>query len=211
MDSSAGKGVPLWLKLVWTAWVALWAPIYWKQYGAQNFLYFCDIGNVLITFGLWFESRLILSWQAVGLLIFQTLYTFDLTVALLTGKHAIGGTEYMFDPAIPLLVRLLGLYHLIVSPLLLWSVQRLGFDRKAWRWQVAEAVVVVPVCYFWRPQFDVNWARGMGHEQHVMPGWLYLIAYLTGTCTLVYWPTHLLLLRWSKSGGREVNRGHQQP
>ena len=206
MDSSAGNGVPLWLKLAWTAWVALWAPIYWKQYGAQNFLYFCDIGNVLITFGLWFESRLILSWQAVGLLIFQILYTFDLSVAVMSGKHAIGGTEYMLDPAIPLLVRLLGLYHLIVPPLLLWSLRRLGFDRKAWKWQVAEAAVVVPVCYFWRPQFNVNWARGIGHEQHVMPGWLYLIAYLIVTCTLVYWPTHLLLLRWSKSGSRGVNR-----
>src|ERR1017187_8237038 len=124
----ANSRIPLWLKLAWTAWVLVWAPLYWKYYGAQNFLYFCDLGNLLITFGLWLESRLILSWQAVGLLVFQTLYALDLIAALLFGKHLTGGTEYMFDPAVPLFVRLLGLYHLAVPLLLLWAVRRLGYD-----------------------------------------------------------------------------------
>ena len=40
--------LPLWLKIGWTIWLIVWAPLYWRQYGAQNFLFFCDIGNVLI-------------------------------------------------------------------------------------------------------------------------------------------------------------------
>ena len=132
MNGHAKSRIPLWLKVAWTAWVLVWAPVYWKQYGAQNFLYFCDLGNFLIALGLWLESRLIISWQAVGLLVFQTVYAIDLIGALLLGKHAVGGTEYMFDPAIPLLVRLLGLYHLMVPPLLLWAVRRLGYDQNAW-------------------------------------------------------------------------------
>src|SRR6266436_7718717 len=87
--------IPLWLKLAWTAWLLVWAPLYWKHYGAQNFLYFCDLGNLLIAIGLWMESRLILSWQAVGLLVFQTLYAVDLIVALVFRPPPIGGTEYM--------------------------------------------------------------------------------------------------------------------
>jgi len=43
--------VPFWLKITWTIWLIVWAPVYWRQYGAQNFLYFCDIGNVLIGVG----------------------------------------------------------------------------------------------------------------------------------------------------------------
>ena len=89
------------MKFAWTAWILVWAPLYWKHYGAQNFLYFCDLGNLLITLGLWLESRLILSWQAVGLLLFQTLYTVDLLAALVLKIHLIGGTEYMFDPGHP--------------------------------------------------------------------------------------------------------------
>src|SRR5579885_535734 len=117
-DQSAGRGIPLWLKVLWTAWIVVWAPVYWRQYGAQNFLYFCDVGNVLITAGLWAESSLILSWQAVGLLIFQSLFAIDLLGAVVFHHHAFGGTEYMFDPKIPLLVRMLGLYHIAVPPLL---------------------------------------------------------------------------------------------
>ncbi len=201
-NRQANSRIPLWLKLAWTAWVLLWAPLYWKYYGAQNFLYFCDLGNLLIVIGLWMESRLILSWQAVGLLVFQTLYAFDLIVAFLLGKHLIGGTEYMFDPAIPLPVRLLGLYHLAVPLLLLWAVRRLGYDHNALKYQILTTCVVVPINYFWRPQYNVNFARGIGHQQHLMPGWLYLLGYLVVAPLLVYWPTHWALRRWAAKGNR---------
>jgi hypothetical protein len=188
--------IPLWLKLAWTAWVVVWAPVYWKYYGAQNFLYFCDLGNLFIALGLWMESRLILSWQAVGLLAFQIFYSLDLIVALLTGKHVTGGTEYMFDPTIPLPVRLLGLYHLAVPALLLWAVRRLGYDQNALKYQILTTCLVVPINYFWRPEYNVNFARGIGHQQHLMPGWLYLLGYLVVAPLLVYWPTDWALRRW---------------
>lgn len=192
------RGIPTWVKLAWTVWILFWAPIYWRQYGAQNFLFYCDIGNLLITLGLWMESRFIISWQAVALLVFQTLYTIDLVGALLSGHHAFGGTEYMFDPGIPKSVRLLGLYHILVPPLLLWIVYRLGYDRSAWKWQVVTLWILLPINFFWRPQYNVNFARGIGHEQHLMPAWLYLIGYLVVVPMAVYWPTHLALEGWSR-------------
>jgi hypothetical protein len=197
MSAHANSKIPLWLKVAWTAWLAVWAPLYWRQYGAQNFLYFCDIGNFLIAAGLWAESPLILSWQAVGLLVFQTLYSVDLIGAALFGNHVIGGTEYMFDPKVPLLIRLLGLYHLVVPPLLLWAVRRLGYDERGWKLQTFTAWIVVPINFFWRVQYNVNWARGLGHEQHLLPQWLYLLGYLIVVLAVVYWPTHLALKRWA--------------
>lgn len=197
-NRSAKSRIPLWLKVAWTAWLLVWAPIYWRQYGAQNFLYFCDVGNFLIAIGLWTDSRLILSWQAVGLLVFQTLYAIDLIGAVLSGHHVFGGTEYMFDPKISLFVRLLGLYHLVVPPLLLWAVRRVGYDREALRWQTFTAWTLVLFSYFWRPEYNVNWARGIGHEQHVVPHWLYLAIYLIVVPVVVYWPTHVALRSWSQ-------------
>jgi hypothetical protein len=196
-DRRLNSRIPLWLKVAWTVWVVVWAPVYWRQYGAQNFLFFCDLGNFLIAVGLWLESRLILSWQAVGLLVFQTLYAIDLIGALLSGWHVIDGTEYMFDPNVSSFVRLLGLYHLVVPPLLVWAVRRLGYEPQAWKWQTLTAWIVVPINFFWRPQYNVNWARGIGHEQHVVPAWLYLAAYLIVVPLVVYWPTHLGLKRWT--------------
>src|SRR5262249_30100773 len=149
--------VPLWLKLLWTVWVALWIPYYWNYYGAQNFLWFCDLANFFILAGLWLESPLIFSWQATALLLFQTLYAIDLLGAFFTRKHVIGGTEYMFDPGVPLFVRLLSLFHVVTPPLLLWAIWRLGYDARGWKLQTLTAWIVVPVCYFWRPQFDINW------------------------------------------------------
>lgn len=205
MNGRPKSRIPLWLKLAWTAWVWVWAPVYWRQYGAQNFLYFCDLGNFLIAAGLWLENRLIISWQAVGLLVFQTLYAIDLMGAFLFGRHLLGGTEYMFDPKISLAVRLLGLYHLAVPPLLLWAVRRLGYDPRAWKLQTLTTCIIVPINFFWRPQYNVNWAKGIGHEQYVMPPWLYLLGYLIVVPVVVYWPTHVALASWiRKAHGRSV-------
>jgi hypothetical protein len=186
--------VPLWLKIAWTLWVLVWAPIYWRQYGSQNFLFFCDLGNILIAIGLWMESALIFSWQACGLLLFQTSFTLDLAGAFVIGRHLIGGTEYMFDPNIPLLIRLLSLFHVVTPPLLLWAVWRLGYDARGWKLQTLTTWIVIPINYFWRPQYDVNWARGLFfHQQHFVPGILYVLIYLTVVPAVVYFPTHLLL------------------
>ena len=193
--------IPLWLKIAWTIWLMAWAPLYWKQYGVQNFLFFCDLGNIFIGIALWLESSLIFCWQACGLLLFQSLYIIDLAGALVTGHHFIGGTEYMFDPSLPLAIRLLSLFHVVTPPLLLWALRRLGYDSRGWKYQTLTTWVVVPINYFWRPQLDVNWARGLFfHEQHLVPGWFYLLAYLTVVPLLVYYPTHLflkwLVLKW---------------
>lgn len=196
--------VPLWLKVSWTVWVLIWTPIYFRQYGAHNFLFYCDLGNIFIGAALWLESALIFSWQAVGLLLFQSLYAVDLIVALLSGWHPFGGTEYMFDPKIPVIVRALGLYHIVVPPLLLWAVRRLGYDGKGLLYQTLTLWVLLPINFLWRPQYNVNWARGLGHEQHLVPSWLYLASYLVVVPVVVYWPTHVLLARWTGSKARRV-------
>jgi hypothetical protein len=152
---------------------------------------------VLLRFGQSIHpGPLIFSWQATSLLLFQTLFVIDLAGALLSGRHLIGGTEYMFDPHVPVAIRLLSLFHVVTPPLLLWGIWRLGYDPRGWKYQTVTAWIVVPVNYVWRPQFDVNWARGLFfREQHAMPGLAYLLIYLTVVPTMAYYPTHRLLLR----------------
>ncbi|MGD0759314.1 MAG: hypothetical protein ABR921_10440 [Candidatus Sulfotelmatobacter sp.] len=174
--------VPLWLKIAWTVWLIAWAPIYWSHYGLQNFLFFCDIGNILIGIGLWLESPLIF------------------------GHHVIGGTEYMFNPDLPLFMRLLSLFHVVTPPLLVWAIWRLGYDPRGWKWQTVTCWIVVPINYFWRPEYDVNWARGLFfRDQHVVPGVVYLLAYLVLVPLVIYFPTHRLLVwltrRWKRRPG----------
>src|ERR1700728_2645260 len=187
--------IPLCIKVLWTLAVIVLVPIYWRQYGLQNFLFFCDLGNLFIVAGLWLESPLIFSWQATGLLLFQTLFTLDLIGALISGRHWIGGTEFMFDPQVAIAIRLLSLFHVVAPPLLLWAIWRLGYDIRGWKYQTITTWIVVPINYFWLPQFDVNWARGpFLREQHVVPGPVYLFAYLIIVPVVVFYPTHRFLL-----------------
>ena len=63
--------------------------------------------------------------------------------------------------------------------------------------------VVIPVNFFWRPNADVNWARGLYfHEQYAVPGWTYLLTYLIVVPLAVYFPTHLFLKRLNRSWHR---------
>jgi hypothetical protein len=100
-----------------------------------------------------------------------------------------------------LVIRVLSLFHLATPPLLLWAIWRLGYDRRGLRLQTVMTWIVVPINYVWRPEKDVNWARGLFfREQHVVPGIVYLAAYLVTITVAVYWPTHIFLARWAKRG-----------
>ena len=59
--------LPLWLKLAYTAFMAVLVPVYWYYYGPTNFLYFCDVALFLTLAGIWLESPLLVSMCAVGI------------------------------------------------------------------------------------------------------------------------------------------------
>ncbi|HLY10849.1 MAG TPA: hypothetical protein VKW04_16220, partial [Planctomycetota bacterium] len=179
--------IPLWLKVAWTLWVAIWAPIYYHKYGSKNFLWFCDLGNFLIMAGLWAESAVVLSWQACSVLMVQILFTIDLVVRALFGVHPIGGTGYMFDDDgshLSLGLRLLSLFHVVTPPVLIWCLSRTGYDGRGLAFQVATNAVVLPVCWLgWPETVNLNWVWGpFDRPQYVVrPPWLYLIL-----CLLAY-------------------------
>jgi hypothetical protein len=197
---SAGR-IPLWLKIGWTAWVAVWAPCYWVHYGPQNFLWFCDIGNFMIMIGLWLESPVVLSWQACSVLLVQVLFTVDLVARALTGHHPVGGTEYMFNDDgsnIPVGMRLLSLFHVATPPVLLWSLKRTGYDRRGLYWQIATSCIVLPVCWLgWDEKLNLNWVWGpFNRPQYVVRPWIFLLVAMAAYPLLLHLPTHLLLSRF---------------
>ena len=93
---ATARRVPLALKLVYTAFLAVLIPVYWYNYGPTNFLYFCDVALLLTLVGVWTESRLLISMPAVGILVPQALWVVDFVVQL-TGHRLTGMTGYMFD------------------------------------------------------------------------------------------------------------------
>lgn len=201
--ATRAPSIPPSVKLVYTALFLVWAVVYWRGYGPSNFLWFCDLANFVILAGLWTESPLLLSSQAVSVVLVQTVWSLDVLCRLLTGSHPIGATEYLFDASTALGLRLGSLFHPVMPPFVLWCLWRLGYDRRGWLLQTAIAWVVLPVCYALLPDENLNLVRGPGDApQTLAPPLVYLAALLIGYPLALYLPTHLLLRRWFATAPR---------
>lgn len=189
--------IPLGLKVVYTIFVCALAPIYWRQYGPANFLWFSDIALLALVPALWLENPLLVSMMAVSVVFFEALWNIDFFFCLATGKSLIGLSAYMFDPRIPLFIRGLSAFHIVLPALLLWTLHRLGYDERAFLWQTTVALVVLPLSYLVsNPQENVNWVHGFGQNpQRILPGPLFVILLMLLFPLAVYLPTHLVFAR----------------
>lgn len=174
----------------------IWVPVYWIQIGPANFLWLCDVTNFVILVGLWAESALLLSAAACGAFLIQSIWCLDFFSRLIFGVHALSGTEYMFDPAEPLWLRSLSLFHVAVPILLIYCVKRLGYDRRAFAFQSALAAIVLPLSFLPDKERNLNWVwKVFGVEQTWMPPWAWLLVCLLAYPLLIFWPIHQLLTR----------------
>jgi hypothetical protein len=142
VNSPARSLFPRW-RWVALAWLLVYLPSYSLTYGAANFLFLCNIAVVLTCVGLWRGSALLLSSQALSSLLVDVVWALDFLSRLLSGRHLIGGTEYMFDARWPLFTRLLSLYHLALPGLFLAWLRRTGYDRRAYLLQSLIALLAV--------------------------------------------------------------------
>lgn len=197
--------MPLWLKITWTAYAAVVLGMYWRHYGPVNYLWFSDIALLMTVPALWLENRLIASTMAVIVLLPELAWNLDFFARLLTGWNPVGLADYMFQHERPLYLRALSLFHVVLPPLLVWMVWRLGYDPRAWGIATALALIVFPLSRLVStPEDNLNWIYGWGDRpQQVMPPWAYVGLLMIGFPLLVYGPTHLLLLhalgRWGRA------------
>jgi hypothetical protein len=185
-----------WFRWLALAWLAVWFVAYWHAWGPANFLHLCDIAVILTCIGLWTNSALLTSSQAVSSVLIDLVWTLDAAFRLIFGHHLIGGTEYLFDATTPLWARLLSLFHIILPFILLRSLSRLGYDRRAWKLQSAILLPVLIASRFVTPEQNLNFAvkdpflhRSYGPAPaHLFITFLFLVF-------VVYFPTHLLFSR----------------
>ena len=203
--SSSSPRVPLWVKLLFTAFMAVLIPVYWTQYGPTNFLYFCDASLFITLIGIWAESTLLVSIAAVGIIGSQTLWVLDFVSALL-GHHLTGMTDYMFDDQRSLFLRGLSLFHGWLPFLLLFLVFRLGYDKRALPLWTALAWTLVLISFFFLPPpstdhgiapVNVDYVYGFSDTQAQtwMPARLYVVTEMIALFLLLYYPMHRLLGR----------------
>lgn len=198
--------VPLWLKLLYTAFVAVLVPNYWRDYGPTNFLYFCDVALLMTLVAVWTEKSLWASAPLVGILVPQLLWMVDFLAAA-AGVNITGMTAYMFDVNKPFFTRFLSFFHFWLPLLLLYLVVRLGYDRRAWlTWSVI-GVLLLFACYFWMPPppapsehpnlpVNINYVYGMSDAgpQTWMDANVWFLVEMALLVFGIWLPTHIVLL-----------------
>lgn len=184
--------IPFWLKLAFTLWLIIWVPSYLWVYGPQNFLWLCNLANFLILIALWSENRLLMSAQLLAVLIVGSVWTLDVGIAALITGQPILGTDYMFDEQIPLATRMLSVFHTILPIVAVYSVLRLGYDRRGLWLQTGVTLAVIPLTrLLTEPERNINWVYApFNQPQDVLPDWLYIIALMLVWPLLLYLPLH---------------------
>ena len=170
------------LKWLALAWLAIWIPAYWRVWGWQNFLHLCDVAMILSCVGIIFGNRLLVSSQALATLLPGAMWGLDAGWRLFFHHNLIGGTEYLWDGTVPLWVRLLSLFHIVLPIVLAVLCFRIGYDRRALALQSAITFFLMVI------------SRWMG------PAALHVAIIFVGAVLLFYEPSHALLRR--KLSGR---------
>lgn len=183
-----------WIAIPYAMFVAVLIPVYWDAYGPGNFLWFSDLALFGLLLSLWTGWRLPYSMVAVGVLPLEILWLAD----FVTGGNLIGLAAYMFDGDQPLHLRLLSSFHLFLPPITIWLLASRGYDRRAFRVQLAFGVLVLVASWLLTaPEDNINWVHGFGDgEDRVTwaPPLVHLGVYVA-LLPLGYWIVHRILRR----------------
>ena len=192
------RRIPATLQWAATLFVLVWFPVYWREYGLANFLWVCDFGLFVLLAGLWLQSRLLISSQAIGVLAIQLVWAIDYLGRLILGFHPVGGTEYMWSQEIPIAIRAISLFHLVVPIILIFGVRRLGYDRRGFWLQTAITWLLLPISFFLAdPERNLNWVwRPFEREQTFLSPTGWFLALLVIYPVAIYLPSHWLLQRF---------------
>lgn len=136
------------MKWAFTLFMLFMIPTYWIYYGPFNFLWFSDIVLLLTYLAVMTENTLLASMAAIGGMVLELLWIIDFIFFLFFDIHLTGLSDYMFNQSLPLWLRALSFFHIMLPPLLLWLIIRLGYDRRAWLLQTFLSWIVIFVTWF---------------------------------------------------------------
>jgi hypothetical protein len=180
----------------------VWLPSYFRVWGWANLLHLCDVAVILSFIGIWSANPLLLSSQAVSSLGPGLFWILDVGWRLTTGRYLVGGTDYMWDARYPLWVRLLSSFHVGLPLVLLWTLRKVGYDKRALGLQAAIAAVLLIVSRFLPAEINMNYAyRDPVLHRAWGPAPAHLAMIFIPLVALIYWPTHSLLTWLFRSPG----------
>lgn len=189
------------MKLIATLFLIILLPIYWYYYGPQNFLWLSDIGLFLTVAALWLQAPVLMNSAAVGILPQEVAWNIDFFIQLFTGYRLLRISDYMFDEKLPLFLRALSLFHILMPAIWLWCVITIGYNQKA-AWYSTIMIWFTLMCtyFFTNPRDNINWVfMPQAHQWQWVSPFAWFLFLMIGIPLLVIIPMHLLLKRIAKN------------
>jgi hypothetical protein len=203
-QSTKSRPFSLALKLAYTFYIAVHVWFNWRVYGPLNFLWECDVAVLTILVAVWAESRLLTSMAALAALVPMGLWIVDMGARVVLGHYIFGFAGYMFDRRIPVSVRFISAFHLWLPLVLIWMINKIGYDRRALLLQSLFMAVLLIICrlvsapppeHSMYEAVNINWVYGTSDlgPQTKLPSFAYLALMIVLYPLLIYIPTHLTL------------------
>ena len=184
---------PIWppLKIAYTAFIAVVAATYWHAYGPYHLLWLCDVAMLMMAAAVWLESRLLASMVCVGFLPTELLWTVDFVIQPVVPGNGMSIADYMYSTGLPLVLRVLSGFHVVLLGMMVVTLARWGYDRRALMRQLPVSWVLFVVTWLTtRPERNINWVYGWGDSpQNVASEWAYFLfalAVVTATHVLAH-------------------------
>jgi hypothetical protein len=199
--------LPWWLKAFMAAFSLTLAVYTAVHQGPWSLFWFCNVALFLATAGMMLERALWVSMAAVGVLVIQLLWIFDL---LLTAANLspIRMTAYMLSDEVTSFKKGLSLFHAWMPPLLGYALWKLGYDARALLYWTLVMCGLLLVSYLFLPAppapadaptmaVNVNYVFGlrMSGPQQRMPELAWLAAMMVMMPLFFFLPAHLALAR----------------
>jgi hypothetical protein len=187
--------IALWIKIVYTAQLAVILAVYAVVWGWRNFLWFSDIALITTGVALWLDSALLASMMALAVLLPELLWSASYFGRLLFGLRVTDLAGYMFDARKPRFVRALSLFHVVLPAVLIWMLHELGYDPRALAGQTLLSWIVLPITYAAvRPgDENINWIYGLDQRQNSLSPLVFLALAMLAYPLGLYLPTHFVL------------------
>jgi hypothetical protein len=182
--------------LALTVWVAL--TTLWLLRGRPgHLLWLSDVAMLATAVGLLLRSRLILTAQLVGILVYHLIWQADLASYVLWEHMPLGVTSYVVSGLTPVEEALSIFQHGFVILASAWAILRLGASRRGWVFQTILAAAVLALSYLLTaPAHNVNWAFALGIRdlpwQTAGPPAFHAALLFLGPPLLLFLPTNAL-------------------
>ena len=108
----------------------------------SQLFWFCNTALFLLAFGLFFRKSIAITGIFLGALVVQIPWVIDFLSQLLFNYKLFGVASYMFEYGFDSIRFYIELDHLLIIPLSLYAIKRLGFHKQGWVFAAIVAILI---------------------------------------------------------------------